>query len=130
MTRLAPVSGLLVLAACAAVQNQPSLTVRDVAGDIHRFDGRVVTIRGWLDECKQLSCGLFQTREEATAHQYGNHMLSIGSTKSFDRQALDRGPAEVILRARVDAACRDPEVVCMDRASELVPVSVRFLEKQ
>ncbi len=121
--------GFAILTACATVEKGEPLTVAEIAPDLLRFHGTVVTVRGWLDECNPYSCGLFQTREEATAHHYGEHMLSLASRPGFDRRALFRGPAEVIIRGRVDATCRQSDIVCMDRASELTPFTVKFLEQ-
>ncbi len=122
------VFAVITLSGCVSLQTSGALAVSDVTSDMTRFNGKTVRIRGWIDRCENLSCGLFASKEAAIQRQYGEHMLSIGSNPEFDDQAVGRGPAEVILVARVSDRCRT-RYICMDRASELVPLAVRFLRK-
>jgi hypothetical protein len=124
---LAPLSSVLVLG-CATVSQPPKVTVTQVTSNFAAYDGQVVLVRGWLDECHELSCGLFASRAEAVKRQYGDQMLSIGSTRSFDDKAVGRGPVEIVLKVKVDGECRlNQNIICTDRAHELVPISVRIL---
>ena len=120
----------LALGACVTAQPAQVATISQLTSNLAAFDGQVVLVHGWLDECEDLSCGLFASKSEAEERQYGPQMLSIGSTVSFDDKAVGKGPAEVLLKARVDATCRREDIVCMDRASELRPISIRFLGKR
>ena len=119
---------LFGLSACVSLRSAGALNVPEVVANFAAYDGRTVRVRGWLDTCQMLSCGLFATKEEALNRGYGEHMLSVGSTPDFDDQAVGRGPAEVIIVARVNSDCRS-KFICMDRANELEPLAIKFLGK-
>jgi hypothetical protein len=118
----------LLAASCVSLRSAGAVTVPEITSSIAQFDGKTVRMRGWLDVCQDLSCGLFASKEAAIERQYGEHMLSIGSTPEFDDEAVGRGPAEVVIVARMSADCRT-KYVCMDRAHDLRPIAIRFLRK-
>jgi hypothetical protein len=101
-----------------------ALSVTEVIARHRELNGRQVIVRGWLDRCRTLSCGLFASRKAAVIHRYGDDMLSIGWSKAFDRELLNRGPVEILLRARVNDTCMRPEIICLDRADELQPIKI------
>jgi hypothetical protein len=128
IAKLIPLAIVLATSGCVSLRSAGALTVAEVTSSIVQLDGKTVTVRGWLDVCQHLSCGLFPSKEAAIERQYGDQMLSIASTPDFDDQAEGRGPAEVLLVARVSADFRT-KYICMDRAHELQPIAIRFLRK-
>jgi hypothetical protein len=119
----------LATSGCVSLRTHDALTVRDVNSNLVGLHGKTIRVRGWLDRCQYYSCHLFATKEGATNPSSSDDVLSIGATEEFNEQALNRGPAEVIIVARANADCRT-KYVCMDRAHELEPIAIRFLGKK
>lgn len=128
-------ASLSLLAACllatpavgAARENERVWTVREVAKNAAALDGKKIVIRGRLERCYYLSCGLIEvgTFEGEQVRFY----LSIGSDKEFDRQAASRLPSYVEMRVKVRNVCvTDPETdiitACGDRPGTLKPIKV------
>ena len=129
MRRALVLISAFVVSGCVSLRAQDALTVREVSSNLVGLHGKTVRVRGWLDRCQYYSCHLFATKEGATNPSSGDDHLSIGATPEFNAQALNRGPAEVIIVARANADCRT-KYVCMDRAHELEPLAIRFLGKK
>ncbi len=129
------IASLLALSACATTAaDVPEVSVAQITSNFAAYNGQIVDVRGWLDVCEPLSCHLFASRRESEERKPGNHWLSIASTREFDRLAVGKGPAEVVIRAKVDGTCRLPRndgymIVCTDRAPELRPISIKFVDK-
>ena len=128
MIRLVSLLCCLAASSCVSLRTEHALTVTEVSANLVGLHGKTIRVRGWLDRCEHYSCHLFATKEGA-ANRSGDDALSIASTQAFDKLALYRGPAEVILVARANADCRT-KYVCMDRAHVLEPLAIRFLGKR
>ena len=106
---------LAPLQACQSVAGEaPILTVNQVTDHIREFDGRVVRIKGWLEQCRGIECVL-RGRDHAT--------LSIAKGP-FDRQLDEDAPADVVLLAKVDATCYSGREICLDRTPDLQVIKV------
>jgi len=112
----------LLAAAPVLAETLTPLSVVEVMTRKAELDGKVVTVRGWLDRCANLSCGLYPTREAARSS--GNRpFLSIGASPVVDNHLDLVRNAEVVIEARFDAKCVPPsDYICLDRVPELDPV--------
>ena len=123
---------LMFLIAFQAAVAQPAdrrLTVRELMENAERYDGRIVTVSGWVETCERLSCSLFQSRREALQRRSPLYHLSIGSSPWFDAFARRSAPTRVTLRARFSARCvTDPRddviAICADRVRSLDPIGI------
>lgn len=115
------------------VPNKP-VSVTDVVDNIHDWDGEVVTVYGWLGQCQRLSCVLYSSLSDAiiVASQRPEQAkriaaidgVSIGSDEKFDRAAARLEFSQVIIRGKVSDECHGWTVDCMDRASDIYPISI------
>ena len=105
------------------------------------LDGKTVTVRGWVQNCERLSCGLHDSRAEyrrnlspepvpgpGDPHGLGFH-LSIGASQWFDEEAALNAPSYVVMTARVDTRCMNvPKdgliAACTDRPNTLAPIKI------
>ena len=119
---------LLALHGSAAEPADRPMTVREVMESAEALDGREITVSGWVEECRRLSCPLFQSRREAR-RTWPRYWLSVGGSPWFDSFASRNAPGRVTLRARLDARCvTDPRTevfaLCGDRAGSLHPLAI------
>jgi hypothetical protein len=113
--------------------------------EVHRYawelHGKITDIRGWLPKCKAIDCTLFASKSDAQAFwkvRSKPRLLEIGPSRQFDSFVAGKLPAEIVLRAKVDATCIEPRTVirngqklimiCVDRVNELTPVKIIKLE--
>jgi hypothetical protein len=113
------------LSACVAGPTERPLSVRQVIENAQALDGREITVAGWIQACRHLSCSLHASAEEA-GRERPVYFLSIGRSGWFDAFARRNAPARIALRARVDARCiTDPAsgiiAACTDRPASLDP---------
>lgn len=118
----------LALHGSAAQPAERPMTVREVMERAEALDGREIVVSGWVEECRRLSCPLFQSRREAR-REWPRYWLSVGSSPWFESFARRNVPGRMTLRARLDARCvTDPrtEVIalCSDRAGSLHPLAI------
>ena len=134
-TYLALIVPLAILAGCSKPVPKTPVLVTDVVDNIHAWDGETVTVHGWLGQCQRLSCNLYSSLSDAiiVASQRPEQAklsaeidgISIGSTKKFDQAAAPLQFSEVIVRGIVSDECRGWMVDCMDRASDIYPISIK-----
>lgn len=126
---------LASVAGCAKPVPNGPVVVTDVIENIHYWDGEIVTVRGWLGQCQRLSCVLYSSLSDAiiVASQRPDHAklsatidaISIGSNIAFDQAAAPLEFSQVIITGRVSDECRGWTVDCLDRASDIHPISIR-----
>jgi hypothetical protein len=111
-------------------------TVDEVAQHAWQLNGQIINVRGWLQECRKIDCSLFGSKADALGFSSAplkHPLLEIGSSSDFDSMVANKLPAEILLRAKVDATCIDPKdrtdakgnrliTFCVDRVNELQPV--------
>jgi hypothetical protein len=112
-------------------------TVDQVHRHAWELHGKVITVRGWLPRCQRLDCSLFNSKldaekfaEDTSAHP----LLEIASDPVFNATVVGKLPAEIVLRAKVDATCIEPKsvkmngqrviTVCGDRTHDLTPLKI------
>ncbi|HEY5722898.1 MAG TPA: hypothetical protein VIT45_11310 [Allosphingosinicella sp.] len=141
MNRWSLAFAALSLASCATRPDGPVWSVRQVMDNSEAVEGKVIDIRGWVQRCERLGCGLYDSREEYRRSQdpdrgpgpgdpegLGFH-LSIGTSAWFDEEAALNAPSYVIMTARVDGRCmNDPKhgtiALCIDRSGTLEPIRI------
>jgi hypothetical protein len=136
MKRFLPLAAILALAACAKPVPTENVSTADVIDNIHAWNGKVVTVEGWLGECQGYNCGIFPALTDARVVVSGNYQtdewrdamnrsLSIGSADGFDETAAPLQFKRVRLKARVNDECWPAN--CTDRANILEPISIEAL---
>ena len=139
-------AGVALLSGCAFSAPSDVKSVEEVIANIKVLDGQDVSVRGWLGQCFGNDCGLYQSIEDARIVERGDYdsdewsaamdrRLSIGPSDSFDAMASIMQFKEVVIRGQVNAKCmtgRDPDnsdfgFMCLDRASDIEPQSIRLL---
>jgi hypothetical protein len=111
LAQLSPSAPKPVEATIAAIRENPK-----------RFDGQVVRLHGWINQCRPLTCWV-EERVASAQGGPGAH-LSIATDPKFDATVRPLLPANVEFDARFSAACLTA-LVCLDRAPELTIVSLR-----
>ena len=135
-TYLALIVPLAILAGCAKPVPKTPVLVTDVVDNIHAWDGQTVTINGWLGVCEGLSCLLHASLDDAVivispVSDKGEYLaamdrsISIGSDKKFDAAAAPLQFSEVTVRGIVSDECHGWMVICIDRASDIYPISIK-----
>jgi hypothetical protein len=133
MKRSLVLAAILALAACAKPVPSGNVSTTDLIDNIHAWNGKIVTVEGWLGECAGYNCGIFPTLIDARvvasgdyqSDEWGDAMdrgLSIGSADGFDESAAHLQFERVILKARVNDQCWPAN--CTDRANVLEPISI------
>ena len=115
----------LMLAQLAPVASEPKPVVTTIAAiraNPKKFDGQVVRLHGWVNQCKPLTCWI-EERAAGAAGGAGAH-LSIATNLKFDDTLRPLIPTYVEFDARVSAACLATQA-CLDRAPELTIVRLR-----
>ena len=114
----------------------PALTPPEVIADIHRLNGKVVHVEGWLGECNSLDCGLYASLEDAEIVEKNDwhslewkaamdRRLSIGPSPSIDFfWSYILAKRKVTIRARVSDWCHQKNRFCFDRATDIDPIQV------
>jgi hypothetical protein len=114
------------------------MSVRQVLADQHKLDGQTVLVRGWMIACRTMWCRLTQSPGDPGRLPEGPYQLSVGGDDAFQRDADSTAPAEIILKAKVDASCRqvpgeEAIPVCAD-GTDLQPIEivrvVRHIDKR
>ena len=115
----------LMLAQLAPVAPEPKPVVTTIAAiraNPKRFDGQVVRLHGWVNQCQPRTCWI-EERAAAAAGGAGTH-LSIATNPKFDDTLRPLIPTYVEFDARFSAACLTTQA-CLDRAPELTIVRLR-----
>jgi hypothetical protein len=139
MRRFSMVASLL-LAGCVTPPSSTEhvWTVDQAFQHAAKLDGRTILVRGWLPRCGGLDCTLYSSKTAADRfweNRGHNRILSIGAAPEFDRVIRSQVPAEIVLRARVNADClrkneiRNPDgtidiILCADRTDDLIPLQI------
>lgn len=121
---------------CArTVPNEP-VVVDDVIKNIHIWDGKFVTVVGWLGTCEGYDCGIYSTLAGAkmAATNSGSkaewnaamdRRVSLAFDTKFDRAAKPLQFKLVSIRAKISDECRGFLTGCTDRAPDLYPLSIQ-----
>ena len=126
---------LAMVSSCAKEVPDKPVSVADVVDNIHAWDGKIVTVVGWLGTCQGYDCGLYPTMRDAeivatiSSDNGGwkiamGRRVSIGFDEEFDRAAGPLQFSKVSIRGKVSDECRGLFVGCTDRASDLYPISI------
>jgi hypothetical protein len=117
-------------------------SVNDVVRHAKELHGKEITIRGWLPNCRGRDCSLFNSKVDAEMFRDGSDqvvLLSIGHEPRFDAAVKEAVPAQIVLKARVNATCIHPDVttdekgnqvitICADRVDDLQPIELIRLQ--
>jgi len=116
-------------------------TLEEIIADPSKFDGKTVTVEGWLFKCQDLDCVIFPSKKDLDIMSnvempeafkkadsvYKLHGVSIGYNANFDHDAKPLQGRHVLLTAKVNAAEWGG---CLDRCAALEPRSISlFTEK-
>ena len=132
---------VLALASCVTQPDGTVWSVRQVMDNPEAAEGKVINVRGWVQHCERLGCGLYDSREEYRRSQDPDRGpgpgdpeglgfdLSIGTSAWFDEEAALNAPSYVVMTVRVDGRCmNDPKygiiAACTDRSDTLVPIRI------
>lgn len=121
---------------CAKPAPLMPVSVQDVIDNIHAWNGKIVTVDGWLGKCGGLDCHIHPTLADAKTIaliDYSNdawkgamdRAVGIGYDSKFDQTAEPLQLTRVLLKARVSDRCRGWFVGCTDRAPDLTPISIQ-----
>lgn len=118
------IAALLMTAQIVPVPEQPkpvAATIAAIRANPKKFDGRVVRLRGWVNQCQAQSCGI----DERPAARPGGagERLSIAADPKFDTTIKPLLPTYVEFDARLAAQCLI--AACAGRAPVLSVVSLR-----
>jgi hypothetical protein len=125
------IAALLMLAQIVPVPAEPkpvATTISAIRANPKKFDGQVVRLHGYVNQCRPLSCAIEERLVSAPGG--AGQRLSIAADKKFDGVIQPLIPTYVEFDARVDATCLVPSTgntvtVCADRVPELTVVSLR-----
>jgi hypothetical protein len=125
---------MLMIVNCTKPAPDPNVpvTVTEVLRNIHSWDGKIVTVDGWLGNCSGFSCHIHETLDDAELLASGragwdnaiDRALGVGGGKEFDVSAESMQFNQVRLKARVSDECRGWGL-CYDRSPDLHPISIR-----
>jgi len=113
---LATVAALLHSAAA-----EPA-TIAALLNDPKSFHGRVVSLSGWVNDCRPLSCALED--RPGSGQQQRRRRLSIAADREFDEAVATGSPVRVQVDARFDATCLTTHI-CVDRVPVLTIIGFR-----
>ena len=129
--------GIAMLAsACWWPGPEHTVTPTQVRRNIWVWDGKLVTVGGWLGKCSGLDCMMFTSQSDMQAAEMRNsgtrewdraldRGLGIGFNRDFDRSAAALQWQFVLIRGRVNDHCRGLFGLCYDRTSDLEPISIQ-----
>jgi hypothetical protein len=123
---------MLVVGGCSQSRFGGEATVAEAVRNIHRWDGKIFVVHGWLGNCGELDCGMYSTKADAELvasagtgwQQAMERRLSIGSMADFNVHAKPLQFQRVKVTALIDDFCRSWGNGCTDRAPELIPFSI------
>ncbi|ALG60134.1 hypothetical protein VM77_09220 [Citromicrobium sp. JL31] len=129
-------AGAALLSGGAFSVPSDAMSVEEVIANIEAFDGKDVTVHGWLGRCSGYDCGLFVSVEDAEMVENGetgsdewlaafDRSLRIGGGSAFDALASTMQFREVVIEGRASSECFQPNTFCFDRASDIEPSSIR-----
>jgi len=102
-------------------------TIAAIRADPKKFDGQVVRLHGWVNQCVPLACAI--NERPANSPDGPGALLSIGTDPKFDATIKPLLPTYVEFDARLDASCLIQRpgfvTVCVDRVPELTIVQLR-----
>ena len=114
---------LLLAIPIAPPQAKPiETTIAAIKADPKRFDGQIVRVHGWVNDCASRGCLLEQHR--STSAPRGDY-LAIASDPKFDATIKPLLPTWIELDARVDATCLRATATCPDRVPALTVILLR-----
>jgi hypothetical protein len=127
----------MAMAGCNSAPVEP-VTVTKARDNIHTWNGRIITVQGWLGNCQGYDCGIYPTLPEAKSvmsddphssqwQSAMNRRLSIGTAYDFDEKAAPLQFQQVSIQAVLSDVCRGWDRGCTDRAPDLVPLSIVVL---
>jgi len=125
------IAALLLLAPITPVPDEPKpipTTISAIRKDPKKFDGQVVRLHGWVNQCAPRGC-LIEDRSAASPGGAGASLSIVGNAK-FDATIKPLLPTYVEFDARFDASCRiqasgSAITICADRAPELTVLTLR-----
>jgi hypothetical protein len=119
------IAALLILAQITPVPDDPKPVATSIAAirtNPKKFDGEIVRLHGYVNDCKILSCRIYERTTNAQGGPGGS--LSIAKDNKFDEVVRPIVPTYVEFDARFSAECLTT-AVCTDRAPELTVVTLR-----
>ena len=142
MKAILTIAALAAGIATSANAAQHVWTVSQIHRHAWQLHGKVIIVRGWLPKCQRLDCSLFDSKLDADRfydNPSAHPLLGIGADRQFDSSVAGKLPAEILLRAKVDATCIAPKnrvdrngnqliTVCVDRVNELQPIQLIRLQ--
>jgi hypothetical protein len=118
------IATLLLLAQIVPVPAEPkplTTTIAAIRSNPKKFDGQVVRLRGWVNQCQPQSCGIDE--RPATGPGGSGEHLSIAPDPKFDTIIEPLLPTYVEFDARLTAQCLI--AACSGRAPVLSVISLR-----
>ena len=137
MRHFATIALISGLTSCSEGVPSAPVTPASVIANINAWDGETVEVEGWLGRCEDLDCAIYSTLSDLLTpysetkvgyEAWSNaqdRALSIGSTGTFDDAAEPLQFTYVRITARVNDECWPNR--CLDRASDLEPISIEQL---
>lgn len=128
----------LALVGCSqTAKGRKVVRLSEIIANPGAWNGKVVTIEGWLWRCSGIDCHILTSREDLDVLERGarnesiedmdgvfrDHAVSVGFDEQFDRQAKPLQGKHVLLTAKVNAD--HWRSGCLDRCDQLTPVSVQ-----
>jgi hypothetical protein len=110
--------------------------LEEVRANLAEWDGRIVTVEGWLLECEALDCHVVPSRDDLVLltnacpgdkcddalEAFEKRAVSVGSDEGFDQAAKALQGKHVLITATVNASAWRHR--CLDRCDALQPVSI------
>jgi hypothetical protein len=97
-------------------------TVAAIRANPAKFDGEIVRLHGWVNQCQHLSCHV--SERAATDPAGAGEELSIAEDPKFDAVIQPLLPTYVEFDAQFSAACLTT-AACSDRAPMLTIITLR-----
>jgi hypothetical protein len=134
--------GVAAIASACSTQNDEAVPLQEISDNPLRWDGKVVTVEGWLPQCSDLNCFIVPTRADLELVQDGcpgercdlaieafdKRAVSIGYDEAFDRSAKPLQGTHVLVTAKVNAGqWLQPG---LDRSEALQPISISSFGEQ
>ena len=134
--RLLLLGALAALSGCTG-QEDDTLSLQEIAANPSKWDAKVVTVEGWLLQCRDLDCHIVPTAEDLdlirniacpgdrcdlAIETFDKRAVSVGGDSDFDRAARPLEGTHVLLTAKVNAAMWSRD--CLDRCDALQPISI------
>ena len=127
----------MLVTACWWPGPKSTVTPTDVRRNIFLWNGKLITVGGWLGTCAGAECTMFTSKSDMELADIRNYEspeqseafgrgLGIGFSERFDQSAALLQHQYVLIKGRVNDECRGFWSACYDRTPDIEPISIEL----